>query len=133
MFSSARAAHRVSKNDITDVSDTLHHRVVVGGGGERALADSEYPGADVPVPSQVTMESPHREAEPGQQEQELRQILNKDKSKRSKSLACLLSVCVTTQRAASPNQGDSAHRGMEFRVSEGGSALSQPKLCLFLV
>lgn len=30
------------------------------------------------------MESPHREAEPGQQEQELRQILNKDKSKRSK-------------------------------------------------
>lgn len=32
------------------------------------------------------MESPHREAEPGQQEQELRQILNKDKSKRSKSL-----------------------------------------------
>ncbi|NXD46590.1 HDAC7 deacetylase, partial [Copsychus sechellarum] len=32
---------------------------------------------------QVAMESPHREAEPGQQEQELRQILNKDKSKRS--------------------------------------------------
>lgn len=32
------------------------------------------------------MESPHREAEPGQQEQELRQILNKDKSKRSKNL-----------------------------------------------
>ncbi|KAM7028316.1 LOW QUALITY PROTEIN: histone deacetylase 7 [Acridotheres tristis] len=31
----------------------------------------------------VAMESPHREAEPGQQEQELRQILNKDKSKRS--------------------------------------------------
>ncbi|NXU42412.1 HDAC7 deacetylase, partial [Drymodes brunneopygia] len=32
---------------------------------------------------QVAMEAPHREAEPGQQEQELRQILNKDKSKRS--------------------------------------------------
>ncbi|XP_053907411.1 histone deacetylase 7 isoform X3 [Cuculus canorus] len=31
----------------------------------------------------VTMDSPHREAEPGQQEQELQQILNKDKSKRS--------------------------------------------------
>ncbi|NXN89281.1 HDAC7 deacetylase, partial [Bombycilla garrulus] len=31
----------------------------------------------------VAMESPQREAEPGQQEQELRQILNKDKSKRS--------------------------------------------------
>ncbi|XP_053823430.1 histone deacetylase 7 isoform X4 [Vidua chalybeata] len=31
----------------------------------------------------VAMESPHREAEPCQQEQELRQILNKDKSKRS--------------------------------------------------
>lgn len=45
------------------------------------------PGADdVPLLLQVTMESPHREAEPGQQEQELRQILNKDKSKRSKSL-----------------------------------------------
>uniref|UniRef100_U3K701 Histone deacetylase n=1 Tax=Ficedula albicollis TaxID=59894 RepID=U3K701_FICAL len=33
--------------------------------------------------ARVAMESPHREAEPGQQEQELRQILNKDKSKRS--------------------------------------------------
>lgn len=33
------------------------------------------------------METSHREAEPGQQEQELRQILNKDKSKRSKSLS----------------------------------------------
>lgn len=45
------------------------------------------------------MESPHREAEPGQQEQELRQILNKDKSKRSKSP----SVCVGTwQRVPHP-------------------------------
>ncbi|NWY97107.1 HDAC7 deacetylase, partial [Loxia curvirostra] len=33
--------------------------------------------------ARVAMEAPPREAEPGQQEQELRQILNKDKSKRS--------------------------------------------------
>ncbi|XP_050839665.1 histone deacetylase 7 isoform X3 [Serinus canaria] len=49
---------------------------------QRALGGVMGSRAHVPVP-QVAMEAPPREAEPGQQEQELRQILNKDKSKRS--------------------------------------------------
>lgn len=41
------------------------------------------------------MESPHHEAEVGQQEQELRQLLNKDKSKRSMNLCFHLCGCLS--------------------------------------
>lgn len=67
--------------------------------------------AHVLVP-QVAMETPHREAEPGQQEQELRQILNKDKSKRSKSSLC-----------------PGGTRGGLWGGGSGGSALTQAQLC----
>lgn len=61
------------------------------------------------------MESPHREAEPGQQEQELRQILNKDKSKRSKSLGVFWRVAPGAaslpEEPCPQNQGDHRERG----------------------
>lgn len=64
------------------------------------------------------MESPHHEAEPGQQEQELRQILNKDKSKRSKSLPVPVGVwprCyISAQGAVSPKPGGTEGMGSEL-------------------
>ncbi|PKU33373.1 histone deacetylase 7 isoform x1 [Limosa lapponica baueri] len=56
----------------------------------------------------VTMESPHRDAEPGQQEQELRQILNKDKSKRNSSPS---SSSTPVSGCSSPNDSLPAEHG----------------------
>lgn len=55
------------------------------------------------------METSHREAEPGQQEQELRQILNKDKSKRSKSLSVFRHVVSLPEEAMPQSQRDQVH------------------------
>uniref|UniRef100_A0A8B9ITB3 Histone deacetylase n=1 Tax=Amazona collaria TaxID=241587 RepID=A0A8B9ITB3_9PSIT len=80
---------------------------------------------------QVTMESPHREAEPGQQEQELRQILNKDKSKRSAVASTvvkqkLAEVILKKQQAAlertsNPNPSAMPYRSLEPLDPEGPS------------
>lgn len=101
------------------------------GRGERvrglwALDKPGCPGADVPVPSQVTMESPHREAEPGQQEQELRQILNKDKSKRSKSLACPLSAASPPEEPRPQTQGARLAEGWTSGCQKVVLPLSRP-------
>lgn len=70
------------------------------------------------------MESPHREAEPGQQEQELRQILNKDKSKRSKSLRVSVAPGTTSlpKEPCPQNQGTWLTEGVRSEwLLEGGS------------
>ncbi|XP_062485980.1 histone deacetylase 7 isoform X5 [Pezoporus occidentalis] len=87
----------------------------------------------------VTMESPHREAEPGQQEQELRQILNKDKSKRSAVASTvvkqkLAEVILKKQQAAlertsNPNPSAMPYRSLEPLDPEGPSP---PVLSTFL-
>ncbi|XP_035426206.1 histone deacetylase 7 isoform X5 [Cygnus atratus] len=88
----------------------------------------------------VTMESPHREAEPGQQEQELRQILNKDKSKRSAVASTvvkqkLAEVILKKQQAAAlertsnPNPSAMPYRSLEPLDPEGPSP---PVLSTFL-
>jgi len=90
------------------------------------------------------MESPHREAEPGQQEQELRQILNKDKSKRSKSLQVSAGSRYRAPASLPEEPWCPRHQGTQLTEgvraewileggSAGGSALIQTKLCLFLV
>uniref|UniRef100_A0A8C0FW76 Histone deacetylase n=1 Tax=Bubo bubo TaxID=30461 RepID=A0A8C0FW76_BUBBB len=87
----------------------------------------------------VTMESPHREVEPGQQEQELRQILNKDKSKRSAVASTvvkqkLAEVILKKQQAAlertsNPNPSAMPYRSLEPLDPEGPSP---PVLSTFL-
>ncbi|NXK96724.1 HDAC7 deacetylase, partial [Formicarius rufipectus] len=87
----------------------------------------------------VAMESPHREAEPGQQEQELRQILNKDKSKRSAVASTvvkqkLAEVILKKQQAAlertsNPNPSALPYRSLEPLDPEGPSP---PVLSTFL-
>ncbi|KAM9177281.1 histone deacetylase 7 isoform 4-T4 [Mergus octosetaceus] len=88
----------------------------------------------------VTMESPHHEAEPGQQEQELRQILNKDKSKRSAVASTvvkqkLAEVILKKQQAAAlertsnPNPSAMPYRSLEPLDAEGPSP---PVLSTFL-
>ncbi|XP_021234777.1 histone deacetylase 7 isoform X6 [Numida meleagris] len=88
----------------------------------------------------VTMEAPHREAEPGQQEQELRQILNKDKSKRSAVASTvvkqkLAEVILKKQQAAAlertsnPNPPAMPYRSLEPLDPEGPSP---PVLSTFL-
>ncbi|NXM36912.1 HDAC7 deacetylase, partial [Oxyruncus cristatus] len=77
----------------------------------------------------VAMESPHPEAEPGQQEQELRQILNKDKSKRSAVASTavkqkLAEVILKKQQAAlerssNPNPPALPYRSLEPLDPEG--------------
>ncbi|XP_050187009.1 histone deacetylase 7 isoform X2 [Myiozetetes cayanensis] len=77
----------------------------------------------------VAMESPHHEAEPGQQEQELRQILNKDKSKRSAVASTvvkqkLAEVILKKQQAAlerssNPNPPALPYRSLEPLDPEG--------------
>ncbi|NWS12706.1 HDAC7 deacetylase, partial [Pachyramphus minor] len=79
----------------------------------------------------VAMESPHHEAEPGQQEQELRQILNKDKSKRSAVASTvvkqkLAEVILKKQQAAlernsNPNPSALPYRSLEPLTPEGPS------------
>ncbi|XP_071275007.1 histone deacetylase 7 isoform X1 [Agelaius tricolor] len=79
----------------------------------------------------VAMESPHREAEPGQQEQELRQILNKDKSKRSAVASTvvkqkLAEVILKKQQAAlertsNPPTATLPYRSLEPLEPEGPS------------
>uniref|UniRef100_A0A8U8CIJ4 Histone deacetylase n=1 Tax=Geospiza parvula TaxID=87175 RepID=A0A8U8CIJ4_GEOPR len=78
--------------------------------------------AHVPVP-QVAMESPHREAEPGQQEQELRQILNKDKSKRSAVASTvvkqkLAEVILKKQQAALERTSNAPAAALPYRSLE---------------
>ncbi|NXX82181.1 HDAC7 deacetylase, partial [Urocolius indicus] len=87
----------------------------------------------------VTMESPHCEAEPGPQEQELRQILNKDKSKRSAVASTvvkqkLAEVILKKQQAAlertsNPNPSAMPYRSPEPLDPEGPSP---PVLSTFL-
>ncbi|XP_061871726.1 histone deacetylase 7 isoform X4 [Colius striatus] len=87
----------------------------------------------------VTMESPHCEAEPGPQEQELRQILNKDKSKRSAVASTvvkqkLAEVILKKQQAAlertsNPNPSAMPYRSPEPLDAEGPSP---PVLSTFL-
>ncbi|NXE97589.1 HDAC7 deacetylase, partial [Menura novaehollandiae] len=87
----------------------------------------------------VAMESPHREAEPGQQEQELRQILNKDKSKRSAVASTvvkqkLAEVILKKQQAAlertsNPSPAALPYRSLEPLDPEGPSP---PMLSTFL-
>ncbi|NXX46584.1 HDAC7 deacetylase, partial [Tricholaema leucomelas] len=86
----------------------------------------------------VTMESPHREPEAGQQEQELRQILNKDKSKRSAVASTvvkqkLAEVILKKQQAAlertNPNPSAMPYRSLEPLDPEGPSP---PVLSTFL-
>ncbi|XP_042694227.1 histone deacetylase 7-like isoform X2 [Centrocercus urophasianus] len=88
----------------------------------------------------VTMETSHREAEPGQQEQELRQILNKDKSKRSAVASTvvkqkLAEVILKKQQAAAlertsnPNPPAMPYRSLEPLDPEGPSP---PVLSTFL-
>ncbi|NXY15831.1 HDAC7 deacetylase, partial [Atrichornis clamosus] len=81
--------------------------------------------------ARVAMESPHREAEPGQQEQELRQILNKDKSKRSAVASTvvkqkLAEVILKKQQAAlertsNPSPSALPYRSLEPLDAEGPS------------
>ncbi|NXI83240.1 HDAC7 deacetylase, partial [Rhipidura dahli] len=87
----------------------------------------------------VAMESPHREAEQGQQEQELRQILNKDKSKRSAVASTvvkqkLAEVILKKQQAAlertsNPPAAALPYRSLEPLEPEGPSP---PMLSTFL-
>ncbi|XP_063997112.1 histone deacetylase 7 isoform X2 [Pogoniulus pusillus] len=86
----------------------------------------------------VTMECPHREPEAGQQEQELRQILNKDKSKRSAVASTvvkqkLAEVILKKQQAAlertNPNPSAMPYRSLEPLDPEGPSP---PVLSTFL-
>uniref|UniRef100_A0A7M4E9T2 Histone deacetylase n=1 Tax=Crocodylus porosus TaxID=8502 RepID=A0A7M4E9T2_CROPO len=77
----------------------------------------------------VNMESPHHEAEVGQQEQELRQLLNKDKSKRSAVASTvvkqkLAEVILKKQQAAlertsNPNPSAMPYRTLETLDTEG--------------
>ncbi|XP_019334221.2 histone deacetylase 7 isoform X3 [Alligator mississippiensis] len=77
----------------------------------------------------VNMESPHHEAEVGQQEQELRQLLNKDKSKRSAVASTvvkqkLAEVILKKQQAAlertsNPNPSAMPYRTLEPLDTEG--------------
>ncbi|XP_062453520.1 histone deacetylase 7 isoform X5 [Rhea pennata] len=87
----------------------------------------------------VTMESPHREAEPGQQEQELRQILNKDKSKRSAVASTvvkqkLAEVILKKQQAALERTSNPNPSGMPCRTLEplDPEGPSPPVLSTFL-
>uniref|UniRef100_A0A8C3NQB0 Histone deacetylase n=1 Tax=Geospiza parvula TaxID=87175 RepID=A0A8C3NQB0_GEOPR len=71
----------------------------------------------------VAMESPHREAEPGQQEQELRQILNKDKSKRSAVASTvvkqkLAEVILKKQQAALERTSNAPAAALPYRSLE---------------
>ncbi|XP_039944341.2 histone deacetylase 7 [Hirundo rustica] len=71
----------------------------------------------------VAMESPHREAEPGQQEQELRQILNKDKSKRSAVASTvvkqkLAEVILKKQQAALERTSNAPAAALPYRSQE---------------
>ncbi|NXS61732.1 HDAC7 deacetylase, partial [Brachypteracias leptosomus] len=71
----------------------------------------------------VTMESPHREVEPGQQEQELRQILNKDKSKRSAVASTvvkqkLAEVILKKQQAALERTSNPTPSAVPYRTLE---------------
>ncbi|XP_032939273.1 histone deacetylase 7 isoform X2 [Catharus ustulatus] len=71
----------------------------------------------------VAMESPQREAEPGQQEQELRQILNKDKSKRSAVASTvvkqkLAEVILKKQQAAMERTCSEPSRALPYRSLE---------------
>ncbi|XP_005532889.2 PREDICTED: histone deacetylase 7 [Pseudopodoces humilis] len=71
----------------------------------------------------VAMESPHREAEPGQQEQELRQILNKDKSKRSAVASTvvkqkLAEVILKKQQAALERTSNAPATALPYRSLE---------------
>ncbi|XP_068777293.1 histone deacetylase 7 isoform X12 [Struthio camelus] len=87
----------------------------------------------------VTMESPHREAEPGQQEQELRQILNKDKSKRSAVASTvvkqkLAEVILKKQQAALERTSNTNPSAMPYRSLEplDPEGPSPPVLSTFL-
>ncbi|XP_055552445.1 histone deacetylase 7 isoform X4 [Falco biarmicus] len=87
----------------------------------------------------VTMESPHREAEPGQQEQELRQILNKDKSKRSAVASTvvkqkLAEVILKKQQAALERTSNPTPSAMPYRSLEplDPEGPSPPVLSTFL-
>ncbi|XP_064591055.1 histone deacetylase 7 [Zonotrichia leucophrys gambelii] len=71
----------------------------------------------------VAMESPHHEAEPGQQEQELRQILNKDKSKRSAVASTvvkqkLAEVILKKQQAALERTSNAPTAALPYRSLE---------------
>uniref|UniRef100_A0A8C5JLI5 Histone deacetylase n=1 Tax=Junco hyemalis TaxID=40217 RepID=A0A8C5JLI5_JUNHY len=71
----------------------------------------------------VAMESPHHEAEPGQQEQELRQILNKDKSKRSAVASTvvkqkLAEVILKKQQAALERTSNAPAAALPYRSLE---------------
>ncbi|NWW73936.1 HDAC7 deacetylase, partial [Climacteris rufus] len=71
----------------------------------------------------VAMEPPHREAEPGQQEQELRQILNKDKSKRSAVASTvvkqkLAEVILKKQQAALERTSNPTPTALPYRSLE---------------
>ncbi|NXB77870.1 HDAC7 deacetylase, partial [Donacobius atricapilla] len=71
----------------------------------------------------VAMESPHREAEQGQQEQELRQILNKDKSKRSAVASTvvkqkLAEVILKKQQAALERTSNAPAAALPYRSLE---------------
>ncbi|NWU12066.1 HDAC7 deacetylase, partial [Cephalopterus ornatus] len=71
----------------------------------------------------VAMESPHHEAEPGQQEQELRQILNKDKSKRSAVASTvvkqkLAEVILKKQQAALERSSNPSPSALPYRSLE---------------
>ncbi|NXB38186.1 HDAC7 deacetylase, partial [Eulacestoma nigropectus] len=71
----------------------------------------------------VAMESPHCEAEPGQQEQELRQILNKDKSKRSAVASTvvkqkLAEVILKKQQAALERTSNAPPAALPYRSLE---------------
>ncbi|NXH26913.1 HDAC7 deacetylase, partial [Myiagra hebetior] len=87
----------------------------------------------------VTMESPHREAEPGQQEQELRQILNKDKSKRSAVASTvvkqkLAEVILKKQQAALERTSNAPAAALPYRSLEplDPEGPSPPMLSTFL-
>ncbi|XP_041879566.1 histone deacetylase 7 isoform X2 [Corvus kubaryi] len=87
----------------------------------------------------VAMESPHREAEPGQQEQELRQILNKDKSKRSAVASTvvkqkLAEVILKKQQAALERTSNAPPAALPYRSLEplDPEGPSPPMLSTFL-
>ncbi|NWU27720.1 HDAC7 deacetylase, partial [Dyaphorophyia castanea] len=87
----------------------------------------------------VAMESPHREAEPGQQEQELRQILNKDKSKRSAVASTvvkqkLAEVILKKQQAALERTSTAPAAALPYRSLEplDPEGPSPPMLSTFL-
>ncbi|NXD30328.1 HDAC7 deacetylase, partial [Spelaeornis formosus] len=73
--------------------------------------------------ARVAMEAPQREAEPGQQEQELRQILNKDKSKRSAVASTvvkqkLAEVILKKQQAALERTSNAPSTALPYRSLE---------------